>query len=489
MSGRRHRIDAGWIIAFDGHEHRAIRDGSLLIEGNSVSYVGPRSAQAADEVWTLPYDIVSPGFVSLHSHLAFGAVDRSFREDCRSDGFYGSTLFEYVLPLMRATASTSAVAIATRLSMIELMRSGVTTSLDIVDGPPAATIAAAEDTGIRIVVGETFTSLKRVVKDGVRVDYEPAQDISDEHVLDEVVERALEVAGSAGGLADVVIAPGAVDTCHPELLRRSAAIAREHGLRMTTHCCQSRHEVHEILRRHGETPVEHLDRCGFLGPDVILAHCVFIDGHSQVGALRDGRDLELLGRSATTVAHSPTQFARTGSRLEDFVSYRRAGVGIGMAVDAAPQCMLAEMRFAAMLGKVGSNPQRYATARAVFDAATVDAANALGRSDLGRLAVGSKADLVVFKGDSPALAVMRDPIKSIVYHASPRDVRAVVVNGAQTVRDGEAARLDVAALARELRETCEEQIWPSFTEITSRSIDELAPLSITEFIDADDGRA
>jgi cytosine/adenosine deaminase-related metal-dependent hydrolase len=349
VNQQRYRIDAGWIIAFDGSEHRAIRNGSLLIEGDRIAYVGPRSTLAADEVWTLPHDIVSPGFVSLHSHLAFGAVDRSFREDCRSENFYGSTLFEYVLPLMRATTSTTAVALATRLSMIELMRSGVTTSLDIVDGSPEATIAAAEATGIRVVVGETFTSLRRVVRDGVRIDYEPAQEISDEQLLDEVVERALGVADGAEGLVDAVIAPGAVDTCHPELLRRSAIIAREHGLRMTTHCCQSRHEVHENLRRHGETPVELLDRCGFLGPDVILAHCVFIDGHSQVGALRGGRDLELLGRSATTVAHSPTQFARTGSRLEDFVGYRRAGVQIGMAVDAAPQCMLAEMRFAAML--------------------------------------------------------------------------------------------------------------------------------------------
>jgi cytosine/adenosine deaminase-related metal-dependent hydrolase len=231
------------------------------------------------------------------------------------------------------------------------------------------------------------------------------------------------------------------------------------------------------MHRHGITPVQLLDRAGFLGADVILAHCVFIDTHSAIRSSRIGYDLDLLGRAGTAVAHCPTQFARTGTLLEDFGRYTAAGIRIGLSTDAAPQCMLGEMRLGAIMSK-NVAASTGVGARELFDAATVGGAAALGRTDLGRICPGAKADLVLFRTDTPALTPLRDPVKSIVYHANPQDIARVIVNGRDVMSDGHPAGIDLTAVTEQIQTACEERVWPAINEASGRDIDQLAPPSL-----------
>lgn len=472
MTTRSTRLDVAHVIAHDGADHRLVHNGSVIYTGDTVTYAGPRTDQPADVVEDLPDGLLCPGFLSLHNHLSFGSIDRSFREDCRSEHFYGSTLFEYVLPMMRAIPEALSAA-TTRLSMAELLLSGVTTCLDVTDSARTSADAAGQ-VGLRTYVGQAFTSYLRRVQEGGRISYAAQQPTPDRELVAQAVDSALDVDRTFGDLVRALVSPGAVDTCRPELLAHAARAARAAGLPLTTHCGQSRMEFAEIMHRHGCTPVALLDRVGFLGADVILAHCVFIDSHSRITAAGPARDLELLGRSGTTVAHCPTQFARTGTLLENFGRYQAAGVHIGLSTDAAPQCMFQEMRLAAILSRhsPGGEP---AGAGEVFRAATTGAATALGRTDLGRISPGAKADLVLFRTDTPRLTPLRDPLKSIVYHAGPQDVARVIVAGREVVRDGRVVNVDVAALAAQVQDVCRTQVWP---RIGDGGADDLAPMSL-----------
>ena len=194
--------------------------------------------------------------------------------------------------------------------------------------------------------------------------------------------------GAHAGRIRGMLYPLQVDTCSPELFRATRKAADELGVGISTHVGQNLVEFHEILRRHGKTPVELLDESGLLGPGTILGHCLMTTAH-RLAALPAGRDLDILARSGVTVAHCPLVFARRGNALESFHRYRAAGVNVGLGTDTYPRDLISEMRWASLLCKVVEHDFTVATAAEVFDAATLAGARALRRDDIGRLAPGS----------------------------------------------------------------------------------------------------
>ena len=134
------------------------------------------------------------------------------------------------------------------------------------------------------------------------------------------------------------------------------------------------------------------------------------------------------------------------------------------------------MRVATTLVKGRDRNTQVATAGDVFDAATLGGAYALGRDDLGRLAVGAKADLVFYRLDSMSMSPVRDPIRSIVYSAQPSDVALVVINGREVLRDGVIEGLDEHDLALGLGEAAK-QLWADLPskDVRHRTIDDIAP--------------
>ena len=149
-----------------------------------------------------------------------------------------------------------------------------------------------------------------------------------------------------------------------------------------------------------------------------------------------------MAESGTAVAHCPTPFARYGHVLEDFGRYRRAGVTMGIGTDCAPHNMLEEMARAAQLARIAAHDINTLTTADVFHAATVGGATALLRYDIGRLAEGARADLVLVDLKHPQMRPARDPLRSLIYTAAERAVRDVFVEGEQVVRDGRVMTLD-----------------------------------------------
>jgi len=428
------RIDAAYIIAFDGAEHRLVQDGSLVYQGDTITYVGPRTTAPADHVLDLGQRIVAPGFITLHSHLCDSPLTKSFREDSGREQLWMSGLYEHLLPLgMASTEETRAAAI--RFSVFEVLRSGTTTVVDITYGAPEATAEAATAIGLRAYVAPLFRSASWRLEGGHRVAYDWLDEAEENAIFERAVEFVSHYA-SADGLVRSMLAPAQVDTCRPELLARTKDAAERLGVPIQIHAGQAVVEFHEMVRRHGRTPVGFLADVGLLGPDLIIGHCIFTGGHSWLSYPSD-EDLSLLSASGTHVAHCPWVFARYGIALESMPRYARAGIRMGIGTDTAPQSMLLELRVAATMAKLIERDAELGTAREVFDAATLGGAAALSRDDLGRLAPGARADFVCYRTDTVSMAPLRDPLRNIVYCALPTDVDRVVVAGRDVLVDGQ----------------------------------------------------
>ncbi len=469
----RRRIDASHVIAYQDGGHRYLKDGVVVADGSAIVHVGPAGSYdgPADETIDGRGMLLTPGFVNTHAHLYESPLDKSFVEDMGRRQFYGSGLFEY-LPVRSAAMSDEDAHACLAFSMAELLRTGTTTVMEIGSYGDEA-VRQAERFGMRLYMGLGYRSGRWYTDDGKAVKY-----AWDEEAGLRGMERAVafieEHGGSQNGRIQGFLSPSQVDTCTEELLRRSRDAATQLGVPLALHTSQSVNEFLEMTRRHGQTPIEWLRDIGFLGPDVILGHAIILAPGSWTNW--PGDDVGILADTGTNVAHAVWVFARRGIAMESFSRYLARGVNMTLGTDTAPQSMLEALRYTAVVSKLVDRQTEVATAADVFDAATLGGARALNRDDLGRIAPGAKADLLLWDAGSLFMAPLRDPLRNLVYSAQAEDLRTVLIDGEVRMRDRAIPSVDVAALARDLQ-AAGERMWANVPrgDWAGRPIDELAP--------------
>jgi len=237
-------------------------------------------------------------------------------------------------------------------------------------------------------------------------------------------------------------------------------------------------EHEELLRRTGRTAVQYLDGLGVLRENLIIGHCIFVDSHSWTRQRTDA-DVALLAARGATVAHCPVTFSRSGMVLESAGRYRRAGVRVGLGTDSYPFNMLEEMRQALICARIAGRTVSDLATADVLDMATLAGARALGRSDIGRVAVGAKADFCVVNLEHPAMQPVYDPLRSLLHCAAERAVESVHVDGRCIARDGRPQNLDYDAAVAVLKDA---QNYAAGRIVANdprgRPLSELAPLSL-----------
>jgi cytosine/adenosine deaminase-related metal-dependent hydrolase len=269
-----------------------------------------------------------------------------------------------------------------------------------------------------------------------------------------------------------------IENCTADLLRDSREAARERGLPFTVHIAQSVNEVQEMIRRHGKTPVQWANEIGILGPDTILGHALFLDTHSWIRWWTK-TDLALIAGNGCSVAHCPTPFSRYGQVMENFGDYLRAGVNMGLGTDTTPHNLVEEMHKAAVLARIAARDVETVTTSDLLHAATIGGAKALMRNDLGRIAPGNKADLVLVDLTVPQMRPARDPLRSFIYHAADRAVRDVFVDGHQVVAGGKVLTLDQSDAADRLTHAQRRMMEAApGRDYRGRSAEEISPLSL-----------
>jgi 5-methylthioadenosine/S-adenosylhomocysteine deaminase len=475
-AARRTAIRAGWIIAFDGRGHRLLRDGVVVVEGDHILHVGTRFEGPVDATVDAADRIVTPGLISTHAHIAGSPLDRSFIEDRGNPQFWFSGLFE-MLPVRSAAQDEEAGRACVDFSMAEMLRGGVTTVMEI-GSLGEYVIARAAHYGMRVYMGLAFRSGRWLTRDGKRVEWE-----WDEAAGREGLRRAVALHekydGAHGDLVRCFFSPAQIDTCTPELLREAKRFADAAGRPYQVHTAQSVVEFNEMVARHGQTPIAWMRGLGLLGPSTILGHAI-IGGSSWTNY--PAGDVEIMAQSGCSVAHAVWVFARRGVAMESFARYRAAGVNMSLGTDTNPQSVIEAMRWAAVLSKMVERNTEATTAAHAFDAATLGGARALGRDDLGRIAPGAKADLVLWKAASWKMTPLRDPVKNIVYNASDEDVDRVYVNGRLVVDGGRVLAADEATILHALQQGGE-RMWPRRGKYhwAGREADQLSPQTYADW--------
>jgi cytosine/adenosine deaminase-related metal-dependent hydrolase len=440
--------NAAWVAAYDtelgGHVY--LQDVDVAFTGDRIVHVGPDFAGEADLEIDGRRRFVMPGLVNVHSHPLSEPMNKGFLDELGSPGLYNSSLFEF-MPIFRPDGE-GMVACA-RMALAELLVSGVTTLVDLAV-PYDGWIDTLAASGIRGVAAPMYRSARWFTRSGHVVEYE-WDEAAGRRAMDDALAIVDALAEHPSGRLSGMIAPAQIDTCTAELVRDSFEAARERGLTMQIHAAQSVVEFHELTRRHGLTAVQWLDQLGVLGPDTVIGHGIFFDHHTSTHWPRT-RDLARVIATGTAVAHCPTVFQRRGITLQTLGRYLREGVRIGVGTDTYPHNMLEELRTALYLSRVVSQDVFDLRTRDVFTAATLGGADILKRDDIGRLAVGAKADLVAVDLDVPAMHPLRDPLKSLIYAAAERAVGEVWVDGRRVVADGRCLTIDHAEAARAVTE-------------------------------------
>jgi cytosine/adenosine deaminase-related metal-dependent hydrolase len=467
--------NADWTVAWDETRggHSFLRDADVAFAGNKIAFVGSGYRGQADEIVDGRRLCVMPGLVNIHSHPYSEPLSKGFSEDGGNPRMGLSGLYDFMPAYGPDEAGKLACA---EVAYAELLRSGVTTLVDI-SSPYPGWLDLIARSGLRGILAPGFRSARWYTENGREVRYDWSADggaAAMERAL-ELVDRALN---HPSGRLSAMIMPAQVDTCAPELLRAAKEAAEERGIALQIHAAQSIVEFNEMTRRHGMTPLQWLDGLGILGPTSIVSHAIFLDSHSWI---RWGtrKDLDILARSGTSVAHCPTVFVRHGMLLEHFNRYREAGVNLGVGTDTFPHNMLEEMRMVALCGRAASRQLEICSTGDVFHAATAGGAKALGRNDIGRLAVGAKADLVLVDLEAPVMKPVRDPLRSLVHSAADRAVKDVFVDGVKVVADGRVLTLDYEAAAERLTAAAAKaEVGVPALDWGKRSGHELSPLSL-----------
>jgi cytosine/adenosine deaminase-related metal-dependent hydrolase len=354
-----------------------------------------------------------------------------------------------------AVPPPEAVAALRAFVFLHALKNGTTTVIDVggLRGDWEGYARLVDDLGVRVYASPPFRDRDTYMDARGRLTYEEDAAVGRDR-LREAVDFVRKYDGAAQGRLRGLLNAAQVETCSEPLLRAGKDAARELGVPIHTHAGGNLVEFQRIMEEHRKTPVQFLADIGFLDERTLLGHVVFTTAHAWP-RYPFGDDLKVLAQTGATVGHCPYKYAKMAMTLQSFDRYREAGVTLAIGTDTYPMDIVAELRWASILARVTDGNYQAGLARDVFNAATLGGCRFIDRPDLGRLAPGAKADLLLINLDHLGAPVYADPIKALVDGASGRDVDTVMVDGKILVQGGRTTRAnedEVYARARQATE-------------------------------------
>jgi cytosine/adenosine deaminase-related metal-dependent hydrolase len=419
-------------------ERRRLAGGGLYVEDNVIRQVdaSDKLPATADRVVDAAGMVVLPGLVNCHHHF-YQSLTRAL------PGAQDAELFDWLRTLYPIWAGLTGEAVHTSAltALAELVLSGCTTSADHLylyphDSRIDDEIRAAREIGVRFHPNRGSMSLGRS-KGGLP----PDSVVEDEGAILADCQRAYEQYHDPArySMCRLVIAPCSPFSVTPELMRASAAFARERGLVLHTHVAETRDEEAYCLKHFGVRPVELMRQLDWVGADVWWTHCVYVNDD----------DMALMAETGTGVSHCPTSNMRLGSGIAPVRAMLDAGIKVGLGVDGSASNdgghMIAEARQAMLLQRVKLGASALSAEEALW-LGTRGGAAVLGRDDLGALAPGMAADFIGIRLDRLALAgAQADPLAALVFCAPP-DVDLSVIDGRMVVEEGRLLTVDLPSV-------------------------------------------
>lgn len=482
-SGGTTAIVNGLVIAHDGEDVRRLDDGVVVMRGDKIIHVGKTYTGHVDRKIDAAHKFVIPGQISTHAHVSAHDAGRQLLEGGRRD-FFRTGFLNYVPtkldggPSLWVGANDEATW---RYGLASLIRHGITTVVAVegAGGDSGATFARLiGEYGIRAYYAPAASAVDYFVDSSGRLVIRP-NETKGLQGLERIQAFAEEHHGAYDGRFQAMIVLDEFYKSSPRVLREAGALADVLGLRWTMHFSEQLMEFMECVREHGLTPLEYMDREGLLSDRLLLAHCIYVGGHSAVSYPYDG-DLEILAMSGASVAHSPLALMRRGLKLESFDRYLQAGVRMSFGTDVFPLDMFGEMRAGSLACKLHEGRPDAGDAGRIFRTATLGGAAALGRNDIGRIQTGAKADLVLLDINSLSMGVVADPLRTLVHLATPDAVDTVICDGRMLMEEKRLlVGVDQDETIRAARRNAE-MIWSNFprSDWAGRTVQEIFPPTI-----------
>jgi 5-methylthioadenosine/S-adenosylhomocysteine deaminase len=398
-----------------------------------------------------------PGFINTHVHTSGNGGDDLLLDMANND-YRTSNYMSFAAPLkgkMTPPPPEAAAALRTFV-FLHALEQGTTTIIDV-DGQRGdweGYVRLVDQLGVRVYGSPPFRDRNTFHDAQGRLHYDYDAALGRQGLKDAVAFiRSYD--GAAQGRLRGMLNPSQVETCSEPLLRACKDAARELDVPVHTHAGGNLIEFQRIMDEYRKTPIQFLADIGFLDARALIGHGVFTTAHPWTH-YPFGDDLRALAERGATVGHCPYKYAKMAITLNSFQRYLDAGVNVAIGTDTFPMDMVAELRWASILAKIADANYQAGQARDVFNAATLASCKFLRRDDLGRLAPGAKADIVLINIDHLGAPVYTDPIKVLVDAACGRDVDTVIVDGKILVQGGRTVQIDedeVYAKARQVTQS------------------------------------
>jgi 5-methylthioadenosine/S-adenosylhomocysteine deaminase len=444
------KLKGRYVIGYDGDDHVILENAEVVYENDTIIYVGKEYPGEVASVIDVGNAVISPGFIDLN---ALGDIDHDVLHLEASSNRQKNLLWSerYVESGHHEVMTEEEEAFKSLYAYSQLILHGITTAMPITSvfykrwaetyDELAAAAKHAADLGLRIYLGPSYQSGIRVV--------EPDGNIKlywDEEAGREGLQRAVrfveEFDGTFNGLVRGMLAPERIECQTEESLVQTKHYSEKLGVPIKLHAAQGSFEYHTIVNTHGVTPIRYLYDLGFLGPKTGIPHAHFIAGYSEAQAGK-GDDLSLLKETNTTVIHCPLIIGRHSGSLESFAKYKRTGINMTLGTDTFPPDMFQNIRTGSMLSRLIEKEVEDSSFADFYRAATLGAAKFLGRDDLGRIAVGAKADIIAIDLDGFHMGVIDDPIRTMIASGTGRDVKLSIINGRVVMKDQKIPNLDI----------------------------------------------
>jgi 5-methylthioadenosine/S-adenosylhomocysteine deaminase len=426
-------VSGGRVVTMDP-DRRILENGYVIVKADTIVAIGeglphlPNGPIFTKQSIDAKGALILPGFINGHTHVPM-TLFRGLCNDVTLDDW----LHKCIFPAEAKNVTEDFVRWGTRLAAAEQIRSGVTTFADMYYFENAI----AEETkaaGMRGVLGETF------------IDF-PAPDNKTNAAMLDYTEKFLK-RWTGDPLIHAAAAPHSIYTCSTKTLQDAAALARKYHAPILIHVAEMKKELDDSLNQNGLTPVQYLDKIGVLGPDIVAAHCIFVNAG----------DRKILAERQVGCVHNPSSNMMLASGVAPVVEERAAGIAVGLGTDGPAGSnndldLMEEMDLTAKLQKITKMDPRAMDAKSVVEMATIDGAKALHmEKEIGSLEVGKKADIILIGLDEPNAVPMFDVYSQLAYALKGSDVETVVIGGRVVMRDKKLLTLNEPEILSKARE-------------------------------------
>ena len=401
---------------------------SLLIKNDLISEISDEIDESnVDKVIDATGKILLPGLVNTHTHLSM-TLFRGLADDLSLD----SWLNDHIWP-MEANLKGDYCYIGALLGAVELIKSGTTTFSDMYFYMEDVA-RAIDEAGIRAVLSYGMI------------------DFGDAERREAEIKENLTLFENCNGMADgrikVFFGPHSPYTASEELLIKVRQLADEYNMGIHIHVSETQKEIDDVTAEKGLRPFEYLEKIGFLGPDVVAAHCVWLSDD----------EIEIIKKHGVKISHNPCSNMKLASGISPVSKLIENDICVSIGTDGASSNnnldLIEELKTASLLQKVSTLDPNVLNSHEAIAMGTIKGAEALGLSDeIGSIEVGKKADIILVDTNSANMVPDSSTLTSnMIYSANGSNVDTTICNGKILMENKKLTVLDEQEIYDKARE-------------------------------------